>query len=355
MNVPPRVYRSRPSSCWAIAPFLLPNYQSQLTELWLFVVFALTWDLIGGQTGYNSFGNVLFIGVGTYACAVTQIGLVYSVSRYTGAAGGHSTIFIFTAANISPAWRSACRPQRRSPARRSSGAWCWACAGTISRSARSGLVSPPGRSPPVLELDRSRRWAVVAQAPAALGDLSELFYYLSFGLAVARGVPLAAIDPLRAGAQRHPRRRGQGRGHGPADHLDQGDGLGLAAVLLGMSGGILGNLKRFIDPIDVAFAGETYGLWMVLMAILGGKGTIWGPVIGAAIFQVLKEVFWIYLFGWQRVALGLMIVVIVVFFPQGILGWARERFPSGSACVSTRRAAANPPARHGRRRNERAS
>ena len=97
--------------------------------------------------------------------------------------------------------------------------------------------------------------------------------------------------------------------------------------LLGISGGILGNLKRFIDPLDVAFAGETYGVWMVLMAILGGKGTIWGPVIGAAIFQVLKEVFWIYLFGWQRVALGLMIVLIVVFFPQGILGWARERFP----------------------------
>ncbi len=101
----------------------------------------------------------------------------------------------------------------------------------------------------------------------------------------------------------------------------------VAGILLGVSGGILGNLKRFIDPIDVAFAGETYGVWMVLMAILGGKGTIWGPVIGAAIFQVLKEVFWTYLLGWQRVALGLMIVLIVVFFPQGILGWVREKFP----------------------------
>jgi len=41
----------------------------------------------------------------------------------------------------------------------------------------------------------------------------------------------------------------------------------------------------------------------------------------------MQEVFWTYLLGWQRVALGLLIVVIVVFFPQGILGWARERFP----------------------------
>jgi len=65
----------------------------------------------------------------------------------------------------------------------------------------------------------------------------------------------------------------------------------------------------------------------VLMAILGGKGTMWGPVLGAAIFHVMQELFWTFLFGWQRVALGLLIVLIVVFFPQGILGWLRERYP----------------------------
>jgi branched-chain amino acid transport system permease protein len=83
----------------------------------------------------------------------------------------------------------------------------------------------------------------------------------------------------------------------------------------------------FIDPRDTAFAGATYGVWMVLMAILGGKGTLWGPVLGAVIFHVTQELFWTYLLGWQRVALGLFIVLIVVFFPQGILGWARDRWP----------------------------
>jgi branched-chain amino acid transport system permease protein len=63
------------------------------------------------------------------------------------------------------------------------------------------------------------------------------------------------------------------------------------------------------------------------MAILGGSGTLWGPVIGAAIFHVTQEVFWTYFLGFQRIALGLLIVLIVVFFPQGILGWVRERWP----------------------------
>ncbi len=66
---------------------------------------------------------------------------------------------------------------------------------------------------------------------------------------------------------------------------------------------------------------------MVLMAVLGGKGTLWGPVIGAVVFHITQELFWTFLLGWQRVALGLLIVGIVVFFPNGILGTLRERFP----------------------------
>jgi len=77
----------------------------------------------------------------------------------------------------------------------------------------------------------------------------------------------------------------------------------------------------------VAFAGATLGVFMILMTILGGKGTLWGPVIGATVFHLFKEGFWIYFLGWQYVALGLLIVVIVVFFPEGLMGWIREKYP----------------------------
>src|SRR6185437_11207013 len=55
-----------------VAPFLLPPYVTQLALLWVMIVFAITWDMAGGQMGYNSFGNVLFFGVGCYAAAVVQ-------------------------------------------------------------------------------------------------------------------------------------------------------------------------------------------------------------------------------------------------------------------------------------------
>ena len=66
-------------ACGVVAPLLAPSYQSQLTELLVFIVFALAWDLVGGQMGYNSFGNVLFVGLGMYVSAVVQVGLFYDV------------------------------------------------------------------------------------------------------------------------------------------------------------------------------------------------------------------------------------------------------------------------------------
>ncbi|HEY0522255.1 MAG TPA: branched-chain amino acid ABC transporter permease, partial [Stellaceae bacterium] len=51
----------------AAGPLLFPNYVTQLALLWMMVVLALTWDLIGGQMGYNSFGNIIFFGIGCYA------------------------------------------------------------------------------------------------------------------------------------------------------------------------------------------------------------------------------------------------------------------------------------------------
>ena len=51
------------------------------------ILFALTWDTMGGQMGYNSLGNILFFGVGMYACAIVQIGMFYDVAEYTAAFG----------------------------------------------------------------------------------------------------------------------------------------------------------------------------------------------------------------------------------------------------------------------------
>jgi hypothetical protein len=76
------------------APFLLPDFSNEIALLWLMVVFASTWDILGGQMGYNSLGNIVFFGAGMYICAIIQIGLFYDVGMYTS--GARTTHIVFT-------------------------------------------------------------------------------------------------------------------------------------------------------------------------------------------------------------------------------------------------------------------
>jgi branched-chain amino acid transport system permease protein len=281
-----------------IAPVLIPSYRSQMALLWVMVVFALTWDLLGGQMGYNSFGNVLFFGVGMYACVLIQrdAGLGYFAGIFLGSGAG-ALLAVALAAVLG------------------SGILGLGIAAGELASGWSFVGAGGGMVPPLY--------------PGELGGRETFFYYLCLALAALTLVALRWLYAGRFGLVLNAIR----------DDEDKAEAMGLrttryktaawciSAFFLGLSGGAVGNLLGFIDPREVAFAGATFGVWMVLMAILGGKGTLWGPVIGAVIFHVTKELFWTYLLGWQRVALGLLIVVIVVFFPVGILGWARERWP----------------------------
>jgi branched-chain amino acid transport system permease protein len=46
------------------APFLFPAFKVQISFMLILIILAMTWDVQGGQMGYNSFGNILFFGIG---------------------------------------------------------------------------------------------------------------------------------------------------------------------------------------------------------------------------------------------------------------------------------------------------
>ena len=293
-----------------IAPLLFPAFRAQIAMLWVMVLFALTWDVTGGQTGYNSFGNIVFFGVGMYASAVLQrdAGLDYFPGLFLGMALGAA--LAVGLACVLGAMILRMRGHYFAIATLGLGI----AAGEIA-GGWSFVGAGSGLSPPLF--------------PGHPAGQFLFFGYLFFALAAAAFLTLAAVYRTRFGLALNAIR----------DNEDKAEALGirtgtckiaawaLAAFFLGLVGGAVGNMLGFVDPRDTAFAGATFGVWMVLMAILGGKGTLWGPVLGAFVFHVAQELLWTHLLGWQRVALGVVIVGIVVFFPQGILGWARERWP----------------------------
>ena len=69
------------------APYLFPAFKVQLTILCILIVLAMTWNLQGGEMGYNSFGNILFYGLGMYLCASVQVGMFFPLAEWTESGG----------------------------------------------------------------------------------------------------------------------------------------------------------------------------------------------------------------------------------------------------------------------------
>ena len=76
------------------APFLFPAFKVQLSILCVLIILATTWNIQGGEMGYNSFGNILFYGLGMYLCASVQVGMFFPLAEWTES-GGEKT-FVHT-------------------------------------------------------------------------------------------------------------------------------------------------------------------------------------------------------------------------------------------------------------------
>jgi branched-chain amino acid transport system permease protein len=62
----------------------------------------------------------------------------------------------------------------------------------------------------------------------------------------------------------------------------------------------------------------------VIMAVLGGMRSFWGPLVGAAVFVVLQDYLSSHTENWMSF-IGLFFVLVVLFFPRGVLGILRRR------------------------------
>ena len=96
----------------------------------------------------------------------------------------------------------------------------------------------------------------------------------------------------------------------------------VSAVLTAVAGALLAAGQQFISPVDMGWdrSGD-----LVVMAVLGGVGVVWGPAIGAAAFVVLELVLSSWTTHWQFV-FGLLIVLIVVSLRGGLADLAQTLF-----------------------------
>jgi len=98
----------------------------------------------------------------------------------------------------------------------------------------------------------------------------------------------------------------------------------ISCIFVGFSGTLYAMLNNFADPHDLRWdqSGD-----FVIMAVLGGMRSFWGPLIGAAIFVVLQDYISSQTENWMSFV-GLFFVIVVLFFPRGVLGIIGRRSAS---------------------------
>ncbi|MCO5190770.1 MAG: branched-chain amino acid ABC transporter permease, partial [Anaerolineae bacterium] len=92
----------------------------------------------------------------------------------------------------------------------------------------------------------------------------------------------------------------------------------LACFSTGIVGGLWAYQNTFIDPDIVFFESRTIEL--VMMTILGGLGTVAGPVVGATVLYWLRDIIWANFLDYHLIVQGIMLILIVLFVPEGIMG-----------------------------------
>jgi branched-chain amino acid transport system permease protein len=98
----------------------------------------------------------------------------------------------------------------------------------------------------------------------------------------------------------------------------------LSCFFMGFAGALYALLNNFADPRGLHFSQSGD---FVMMAVMGGMRSFWGPLLGAAVFVVLQDYLSSVTVNWMSFV-GLLFVLVVLFFPRGLLGVIRRKLVS---------------------------
>jgi branched-chain amino acid transport system permease protein len=149
-------------------------------------------------------------------------------------------------------------------------------------------------------------------------------YYLGLALAAAATLLTAVVRRSRLGYQLQAIREDQDAAWSLGIPIARvkNEGLALSAALTAVAGGFGALYTGFIDPPGVL--GIDVSIHIVLVCIIGGIGTVVGPILGAAVLVLLSEGLRASLAQAHALVYGVLVVLVVLFMPDGLLGFLRS-------------------------------
>ncbi len=269
----------------------------------LYVVLALSWNMISGYTGYVSFGHVAFYGIGSYAC-----GILVADYRW------HWISSLFVGALV-------------------------ALLVALAVGYPVLRLKGPYFAIAMLGTAESIRVIVTAWERLTHGGYGINFpniensfetYYAMLVLMVVTILVSYWVGHSRFGIRLNGIREDEvaAEALGVNTTLYKLAAFGLSAIFPAVGGGIQAYKVLRIEPPSEFFIQITIA--MALFTMFGGKGTVIGPIIGAAILYTVQELTWVNFPTAHLIAYGIFIILVARFMPRGLmgfaidLGWARK-------------------------------
>ena len=287
-----------------VLPLWGNNYIMRLaTIMMLYSVLSLSWNFIGGFAGYPSFATASFFGLGAYAGAISQVhgvpmylawligGLVAAVlAAALGLAILHLKGHYFAIATLVVA----------DVLREIVNSWTNFTGGGM------------GLTLPILRLD------VDVQA--------RIFYYSMFGLAIITIIAASYVSNRRLGFGLRCIKQNEDAANmiGINTKIYKTSAFALSAVFVGYAGAFYASWVNYIEPGDVFYI--LLSIKPIVMVLLGSAGTVIGPVIGAVVFLFIEEMVWRNLLTFHAGVLGLLVVCLILYLPDGLLAIDFRRF-----------------------------
>lgn len=293
----------------------------------IFIIAAMSLNLLLGYTGQLSLGHVAFFGIGAYTSALVALGFeVHILPDYTISLAPKPVWFAMLM-GVAVAGLTGYAIGKLSF--RVRGAYFVIVSISFAEVVRLVAVN----------------WVELTQGPMALNNIPALtlgfagwevsflrkpaFYCLVLAVGVVCYVILARLVNSRSGRAMIALRENEPLAMSLG--IDVTRYLVLATVvsaaMAGMAGALYTHYIRIIDPDIFLFI---YTVTMVIMVVTGGKGTLAGPVVGGALFGVIPEVLRAMAIEpeVQWIIYGILMILVVYFLPRGIIP-ALEDYLSG--------------------------
>ena len=290
----------------------------------IFIVAAMSLNLLLGYTGQLSLGHVAFFGIGAYASALVSLG--FSVQLAPGVA---------VALAPKPVWCGMLA------AIVVSGAFGWFI-GKISFRVRGAYFVIVSISFAEVMRLVAVNWVELTQGPMALNNIPPLTlwlpgvgehvfwkkpanYWLILSVAVVSYVLVRRLVHSRAGRAMIALRENEPLATSVG--IDVTRYLVLttvcSAAMAGAAGALYAHYIRIVDPDVFLFI---YTVTMVIMVITGGKGTLAGPIVGGLIFGLLPETLRAFAIPpeAQWIVYGVLMILVLYFLPAGIVPAVRQ-------------------------------